>query len=330
MNSIKDNIKILIKSYSNIHTQGRENNIFLFATPRGGSTWMMEILTSQKGMKYFDEPFNIRRENVLRCGRFIRWEDLMPDAGNDAAIVEYIDDLSKNRIGVMNPAPFRKHYRIKTNRIVFKIHEIGHLINTIETECSGDILFLLRHPIPTSLSRKVFPRMELLLDSKVYKEKYIAPHQMLEAKKIAAKGSHVQRGALAWCIENLVPLKYSITDNWLVVTYEELLLNTTKMCQKIADCFNLSDINRMLATADQPSVNIQMSGKKTHEILEDEDIERRRKRMVTKWQDQVSETEQKQCFEVMNLFELDTYYFGSFIANDSFLHFSDTEKKLNT
>ena len=81
MNSLINKTKDWIKTISNIHIQGDKKNIFLFATPRGGSTWVMEILASQPGMKYYDEPFSIRRPNVQKVSRFTKWEDLMPEGG---------------------------------------------------------------------------------------------------------------------------------------------------------------------------------------------------------------------------------------------------------
>lgn len=323
-----DTIKDWIKIISNIHFKGEQGDIFLFATPRGGSTWVMEILASQPKMKYFDEPFNIRRENVKRDDRFHNWEDLMPDSDNKKRIVQYINELSANKVGVMNPAPFRKHYRLLTNRVVFKVHELGYMVNTIEKECNGNILYLLRHPIPTSLSRKVFPRLELLINSEVFREKYLDQQQVEVAQKLFEKGTHLQRGMLAWCIENLVALKHSDTSKWLFLSYEELLLNPQKTCETMASYLKLPRVDLMLRALDQPSVNINMSGKNTHDILQDDNLERRRSKLVTKWKDKVSPAEEKECFEVFNLFGIDAYALDRFIASDKYLHHSDTPDRL--
>ena len=86
MFNIKESIGLALRSISNIHRPGYKKDIFLFATARGGSTWMMEILASQPGIKFFDEPVNIRRPNVQRTGVFRDWLDLMPDGRR----VEYI------------------------------------------------------------------------------------------------------------------------------------------------------------------------------------------------------------------------------------------------
>jgi hypothetical protein len=55
-------LQLLVKALTNVHRQGPLPNVFLFATPRSGSTWLMEIIASQPGFKYYDEPLNPRRE----------------------------------------------------------------------------------------------------------------------------------------------------------------------------------------------------------------------------------------------------------------------------
>src|SRR5436190_11845966 len=91
--SIGNSAKYVLKAVSNLHKQGDRPNVFLFATARGGSTWVMEILASQPGMKYYDEPFNIRRDNVARIGLFTKWEDLMADTDDPDRVITFLNDL---------------------------------------------------------------------------------------------------------------------------------------------------------------------------------------------------------------------------------------------
>ena len=146
-----------MRAASNIHVQGSEPNIFLFATARGGSTWVMEIIASQPGMKHYDEPLNVRRDNVAHTGLFPNWPSIMPETGDPERVIRYLNALATGEYRFMNPAPFRPHHRWFTHRIVFKIHELEHLIGRIALECHGQVVYLLRHPIPTTQSRRVLP-----------------------------------------------------------------------------------------------------------------------------------------------------------------------------
>lgn len=320
MASVKERLGFALKSVSNLHIPSGQRDIFLFATARGGSTWLMEVLASQPGMKYYDEPFNIRRSNVQKTGLFQGWIDLMPEADRRADIIAYLHALQQNRYRFMNPPPFRKNYRALTRRVVFKIHELEHLIRDIELECNGQIVYLLRHPIPTTLSRYVLPRLELFLESPYYNEGLLDADQVRAIRGVAEHGSFFERGIISWCYENLIPLKHAASRDWFFLTYEELLLNSHHTCEIMAATLDLADIPRMLRAVGQPSANIAMSKQDTLSILHDEDERRRKLRLVTKWKDKVT-TQQKASFDrIMEIFDLDVYQSSRFLAHTRYLH----------
>ncbi len=329
MLKIKESIGLTLRSISNIHRPGNKKDIFLFATARGGSTWMMEILASQPGIKYYDEPVNIRRSNVQRTGVFQDWLDIMPDGHRDEDILQFFLDLQKNRHGFLNPVPFRRNYRPITDRIVFKIHALEHMINELKERCHGQVVFLLRHPIPTTLSRHEYPRLERFLLSCYHRSRYLDDHQINEAWNLYCKGSKLQRGILSWCFENFIPLRHADQKDWLVLTYEELLLNPEKLCQTISASLDLSRIDLMLHALNTPAANIKMSKQDTLAILDEQDERIRRRNLVTKWQSKVSEADERNCFNILSLFGLDTYQFQRAVAHDRYLHFPDTLKLLS-
>jgi len=323
--SLATSFKFLVKSFSNFHSQGDKPNILLVATPRGGSTWVMEIIASQPGMKYYDEPFSVRRENVQKVGLFHDWEDFQPEKKQDDTIIRYINELQSNKHRFMNPPPFRKNHRVFTNRIIFKIHELEHLVNKIEQECNLKVLYLLRHPIPNSLSRRVTPRLNLFMNSDTYCNQYLTQTQMKDIKHIFETGDDLDRKILDWCFENLVPLRFSDRSQWLTISYEELLLNSRKMCELMAKELLLDDLPALFASVDEPAANITMSKKETLTILKDPDEEKRKKNMVTKWRKSVSVEKERQTMQILSLFDLDTYTADRYIANTPFLHFNDTD-----
>jgi hypothetical protein len=291
----------------------------------------MEIIASQPGMKFYDEPVNIRRTNVQHTKLFTDWNDLMPDGGREKDIIRYLRDLQANRYRFMNPLPLRRHYRPLTNRIVFKIHSLEHMINDIKDACNGSVVFLLRHPIPTTLSRNVFPRLENFLASRVYRERYLSDAQMKEIQRINDSGTVLQKGVLSWCFENLVPLRHGDSKDWLFVTYEEALLNSEKLCDTMARRLNLPRPDLMLRSINTPAANITMSRRDTLDILRDPNEVQRRKNLVTKWKGKVvKEPDERACFDILDLFGIDAYRFGSFVAHQRYLHCNDTAQQVDT
>jgi hypothetical protein len=319
-------LKQIVKAFANVHRQGDLPNIFLFATARGGSTWVMELIASQPGMKYYDEPFNIRRQNVARTRLFPTWDTVMPDGADTERIVAYLRDLQRGRYGYMNPPPFRRNHRFFTSRIVFKIHELEHLVDTLPQRCNGVAVYLLRHPVPTSLSRAVLPRLDLFLRSEYY-EARLGAARSRAIRALAARGTHLQRGVVSWCYENVVPLT-SASPSTLFVTYEELVLNPVRSCDLLTARLQLTDRDAVLRGFGRPSANITMSSAETLAAMGHPDEQQRRRQLVTRWQPKLAPADVVATAEILDLFGLDVYRADGALPARRFLHFSDTGQLL--
>jgi hypothetical protein len=316
-------IKYAIKSISNIHRQGERPNVFLFATARGGSTWVMEILASQPGMKYYDEPFNIRRDNVRRTRLFPDWESIMPDTGDPELVIRYLNGLVAGDYPHMNPPPFRPHHQLLTNRVVFKIHELEHLLDDVARRCNGQVVYLLRHPIPTTLSRKLFPRLDLFLESKYYSRVIGDDTRLAKIRRIGRDGTHLQRGVVSWCYENVVPLRADDLDA-LFVTYEELVVNPEQACDLFLARLQMDDRPRMLRAFGTASANIAMSSADTREALKGADYRARTRHLFARWEERVTAADRAAVTEVLDLFGIDAYSADRLLAHPRLLHFADT------
>lgn len=325
---LKQRLSLAIKAVTNIHRPGDRPDIFLFATPRGGSTWLMEILASQPRMKFFDEPLNPRRLNVSHSGLFPDFATLMPDAGRRDVIIAFLRGLQSGRHAYMNPTPFRRNHRFFTRRAVFKIHEIEHLMADVERACHGMIVYLLRHPLATSISRETLPRLDLFLQSEFYSRLLGDPRRVTEIRGIAASGSRLQRSVVSWCFENILPLR-QLSASWLCITYEELVLNPIQSCELLIDRLDLHDRRQMLLAFGQPAANIQMSREQTLAAMQHYDGRERRRRLVSKWRDQVSAQEEADAAHVLSAFGIDAYEAGRLLPHRRHLHFDNTAQLLS-
>lgn len=316
-----------IKALSNIHIQGKSKNIVILSTPRSGSTWVMELIASQPGFKFYDEPLNVRRANVARAGYFQSWDDLMPDSGNDDRIIDYLRRLQDNRLGVMNPPPFRRNYRPLTRRIVFKIHELEHLMGRIRESLDVHMLYLLRHPIATTVSRNELPRVQAFFKSTFFKN-LLSAGQLQEIEAILARGSRFEQGILSWCYQNLVPLNHTDRSEWLTITYEELVLNPACAWKIACERLELTDLQRILKQVEVPATNIVLSGTDTIRIMEGSEGNARSRKLITKWKDKVGDAEEARAFQILSLFNIDAYAPGRYLAAGKYLHCGDTNAML--
>jgi len=328
MRTLSRPVKYLIKSLCNHHKQGAEKNIFLFSVPRSGSTWLMELIASQPGFKYYDEPLNIRRANVKKVGIFKHWEALIPGGGNDDLSLSYFRNLSANKLGFMNPSPFTRNHRFFSNRIVFKVLVIEHMMNVIEEKLNAQIVFLLRHPIATTISRNQLPRFRCFVESEHFQQKYLSNEQRACVHDIDNSGTEFEKGVLSWCFQNLLPLKYLEKKDWVIITYEEMVLNAYKSCRILCEKLALGDLDTMLRLVGLPAKNIQLSSEETVRVVQSDDDVERRRALVTKWKNKASNRDEERAFEILSIFGIDAYSRGQFVANDMYLHFKDTRNQL--
>jgi hypothetical protein len=325
--SLTRRLRLKVKSLANVHRRGNRPDVFLFATPRSGSTWLMEIIASQPGFKYYDEPLNPRRENVRYGGLFPDFGALMPDAGQERRIIGYLKELQAGRHGYMNPAPLRRNHRFFTDRIVFKIHEVEHLMDRAARECGGRLVYLLRHPIANSISRTVQPRLEHFLRSAYHAALVGELARAADIRRLALSGSPLQRAVVSWCYENLETLRHPDPSR-LVVTYEELVLNPMKSCDLLMRRLELDDRETMLASFERPAINIRMSHAETLAAMASADAGEKRIRLVTKWRKRIEPRQVADTAEVMAAFGIDAYDPAEPLAKPELLHFADTPSLL--
>ena len=299
-------VKRLVKSVSNVHRPDGRANVFLFSTPRSGSTWLMELIWSQPGFKYCNEPLNIRDPDVRRHLGLDRWEDLFAP-GADARLRPYFEGFCGGRLRFKNPNPFVRYYRPLTHRIVFKeIHAGGDRIEWFAREFGGRVVYLLRHPIAVSRSRKTLPTLTAFLDSDY--GRHFTPKEIAFARRIVASGSDLERGVLSWCLQNAVPLR-DARPEWVVVTYEQLVLDPEPVIVELAGRLDLPAPDRMRRQLTVPSGVKAKSDTKTRTVLEARE-EDRPSWLVEKWRAHVDPADEARAMGILERFELDLYPAG--------------------
>jgi hypothetical protein len=299
--------KNTIKTVTNFHRPEGHQDIFLFSTPRSGSTWLMELIWSQPGFKACNEPLDLRNPMVRRYLRITNWLELY-NHNASPALHRYFQALCKGRLHAMDPVPFRGSYRLVTHRIIFKIINGGEdRVNWFRDTFNGQIVYLIRHPIAVSLSREYFPRVQAQLKSD-YRQ-HFSKEQIDIAQRLLENGSRLEQGVLAWCLENAVPLRMA-TDDWLIIAYEELVFDPRPVIAKLAERLALPEPEHMLNRLAIPSAVKAKSSPETQQALE---LGTDRRWLVEKWRSHVGEREERQAMEILAHFQLDVYQPGEFL-----------------
>ncbi|MFC7300126.1 sulfotransferase [Cognatiluteimonas weifangensis] len=300
----------LVKAVSNRHRPGTRPNVFLMATPRSGSTWLMELIWSQPGFKCCDEPLNLRRPAVRRASRIASWRE-MESAAGAAKIERYFRAICDGRLHSVDALPSRgKYHRFRTDRIVFKLlHGAESRLGALAADCNARVVVLLRHPIAVSLSRKEFPRLDAFRNS-VVSTRFDAG-QLALADRVLADGSELEKGVLAWCFQNALVLQGRQPD-WTVVSYEQLVLDPEPLVAQLVERLQLPDPARIFAHLTEAAGNKGMSDPNTQQLLAEQAAGRlaHKQALVEKWRARVTPEQETAAMALLDAFGLDAYRAG--------------------
>ena len=171
--------------------------------------------------------------------------------------------------------------------------------------------------------------MDLFLASPSYNRLIGEGPHLREIQRIGSTGSHLQKGTVSWCYENLIPLRHADFDG-LFVTYEELALNPVRSCDLLVERLHFTDRGSMLRAFSQPATNMYMSSAETRSMMGDADEQRRRTYLVTKWQNKTTSAEMAEVSAILSLFGLDVYSGSDVLPHARYLHFDDTRTLLRS
>lgn len=291
-------------------------DVFLFSMPRSGSTWLMELIWTQEQFKFCNEPLNIKGDFLRQQTKLTSFDELyIKGESTSAKLIDYFGNIRAGKHRYHNPNPLRNYHRWRTSRIVYKIiHGGEYFINDIADNCHGRVVYLLRHPIAVSLSRKVLPRLDVLCSEAVLSE--FSAVQVKLAREIQQTGSYLQKGVLSWSIQNKLALNRRRAD-WIVLTYEQLTVEPQPIIEHLVKELGLAHPDRIYQQLSIPSAVKVQSEVETIAMMEDSTADRRK--LIERWQSKVDQEEARRLFDIVECFELDVYDWADPYPKTSYL-----------
>lgn len=302
-------VKSFLKALPVRHREGSACPIFLFATPRGGLTWLAETIFACPGMRCVSEPLNLRSPWVKEDLGVEDWNELW-ERDLERKLLPYFEELLSGRNRRRDLTPFRSPakygWRFRTDRTVFKVNNGGtQCLDAVRERFDARIILFFRHPIPTTLSREYFPGLEALPRSRFFAG-LPDPLQGL-TKEILAGGDHLEKGALAWCFHN-APLVEKIGDpEFLCLTYEEMVIDSRSVLRRVAEFCGLEDEERVIRNAHRPSSTTRKSEAAKRKILRGKNEEERIRAILGHWRRKVPPEEAHRIQPILNAFGIALY-----------------------
>jgi Sulfotransferase family len=209
--------------------------IYIVALPRSGTTWVVSILNTVPGIKYFNEPFNIDHvpEALPHIRKYLRAND------NDPEFAQFCQNAFTGKI---NNA-FVKHQLCQPykkmpwlpGRIVVKDVHSNLAVEWIDRHIVPMTVIMMRHPCAFALSwsslyKSIDKNIEQFTSQPNLMEDYLQPFQHLfkDAQTLWEKLG------LFWGASYYVMLSQQKKHpNWLVIQHEQLCVDPVAEYQKL-------------------------------------------------------------------------------------------------
>ena len=233
--------------------------VLILSTRRSGTTLLMQMIYTQPGMNFQNQPTDIWIYNPYssqlspnRIGEIVNL-----DARQEVWFQNFFDGLFTGRYRVNSQWNwFDADYSWQVDRWVVKVLNSTNLIDWFLANCDAHILYLTRHPIPVSrsiISRKWGNVASMYLSNPVYCEHMLTPEQLRECQMIMSKGSELQRFVLEWGLSNQNANKLMLESKIPALSYEELITKPDLMIAWMCEELQLKNPQLMRRQIDRPS-----------------------------------------------------------------------------
>ena len=293
------------------HRPGPKRNICLFSTRRGGSTWLMEVVAANRGVRYVDQPFSlhhpapghIRRLPIPAQSQFTSLE-----GEEEERVRVFVEDLFAGRLHVNAPwEVWHPTFHWTTDRLVLKIIDAKPLIDWFDQTFDVHVVYSTRHPIPSVLSvirnGWALTAQAYLRDAN-FVERWLDDGQVAFAWDLLRTGTLLQQHVLNWSLENLAPLRLlPERPHWLYVSYEQATVDPEGTVAFLAEHLDLPDRNRMLK-------QVRAASRSTRKLDSTYDPAGEARSRLRAWRRHVSEEEERAAMHLLDVFEIDLYRAG--------------------
>lgn len=304
----------------NIHREKGKQDICIFSNRRSGSTLLMQMIYSQPSVNYVDQPLDPWRYSPYnKIFRDIYQNKDFTNKINLNKLEKYCNDVVfRGKLkGYSQWNYLDNNYKFFSDRLVIKVLNALPLIDWFEEKFDIKIVYLVRHPIPTSLSiiqRNWGNVAEYFLQNPHFIKKYFNDQKLNYSFKILESGTNLEKFVLEWCIYHSYPLSVYNSRKWLTITYEELLLRPRKMVDLLCNYLDLHDRERMLKTILKPSRTTSRQSK--NDIMS-----KGPSYLVNRWKEEINETSESEVMSILKEFEIDAYQNGCTTPSEKLLHF---------
>ena len=233
---------LLLKTLLRVRNFKESDAIIIFSSPRGGSTWLMEMLAKLTCSCINWEPLH-RKKGVVPPEYQFDQRPYLPQTEKDPKYLELFSQIHAFQVHSIWTRKYLTVRKILTCKYALtKYVRANLLVPYLLSNYSFRFkpIFLLRHPIDSCLSEiRAFQLKNRLRSKKkipdsIYNERYIRHNEFVSRLE-----TELEATIAYWCINNCPTIEKLDKLDVLVVFYSDLLMEPDKELRRIMNAYQL-------------------------------------------------------------------------------------------
>lgn len=320
------------------HVPSGRPDILIFTTGRSGGTWLTETLSAEPGLAFVGQPFSLGLADPFLRRRGVFPQEVIENGGipirprDEEFLRDFFEKIFRGELRVSQPwNPFDTSFHARTDRIVAKVHSVKAWIEWFGEQFPNTrVVYHVRHPISLVLSGIRagwnYGGRRYLADP-WFLEHYLGDGRHRFAIDRIERGSPLERGLVAWSVQNFVPLSVRARHpEWLITSYEELVVSPAEILSQMVERLELSDRTSIEKRVAQPSATV--FDERTAAILRSQSEQSEKNRfLLGRWRNEISPDDLASCLRILESFEIDAYS-DSIAPHSSLLGYEGSAERL--
>jgi len=290
--------KHLLRPLAPKKTYNPTTNHYIFADPRGGSTWLMEIIQSITNEPVIWEPLDLKlRNNPFNKLKF-GWRQHIPEQKEWKEALELFQKLFKGKILEKNILDYSTFSQLKDSEtLLFKICRGNALLPWLckNFEFNNQPVYLVRHPFAVVSSQLKHGAWDydfkgFEIPDTPFNANYLKHKEFLTTLKTKEEAL-----VASWCLSNLESLNHPHNNiKWITITYEDFVLNPEKELTRILRRWDLAiEVNTLKLRKD----SVTTRADSPNEALD----------RISNWKNNFNTRQLTAMGKVLDYFEVDLY-----------------------
>lgn len=299
--TIKSILLKLLATYNTINESRYDikSSIVICGSPRGGTTWLSEILSTIPNSFVLWEPLHLREvPQVAKMG--FGWQQYIPPGAKWKEAENYFSRLLMGQFLTYLITRHSDIRKIHSTKVwIIKFCRANMLLPWLayRFDINPPILFI-RHPcavVASQLRHEAWSdiRDKFEIPQTRYNDIYYRYSDIL--RTISTKEEVL---AARWCLEYKIPLSYPKPHPWILVTYENLVKNGEQEVRRIFERLNMQLPEVAINNLHTPSRSTQEGSR----ILTGGD-------QLSGWRKTLSTAQIKRILNIARKFDMDFYDF---------------------